>query len=98
VKDHPLSTTRDLLFITFPITYHIRGLSSHFRTSGSVTSARKHFYCYETIAEFHPEDGGSKVVRNIGILPLQYTVSQSRTPRLEFLPPWKPQISNTKFI
>jgi hypothetical protein len=31
----------------------------------------------------HPEDGGSKVVRNVGILPHHYTASQARRRRLE---------------
>jgi len=30
-----------------------------------------------------PEDGGSKVLRNIGILPQHYTASQSRRLRLK---------------
>jgi hypothetical protein len=30
----------------------------------------------------HPEDGCSKVLRNVGLLPQDYTVSQPRRPRL----------------
>jgi hypothetical protein len=30
-----------------------------------------------------PEDGGSKVLRNVDILPQHYTASQPRRPRLE---------------
>jgi hypothetical protein len=29
---------------------------------------------------FHSEDGGSMVLRNVGIAPQHYTLSQSRTP------------------
>jgi len=42
----------------------------------------------------HPEDEGSKVLRNVGILPQHYTASQTRRPRLEFSPPCKRHISN----
>jgi len=35
----------------------------------------------------------SMVLRNVCILPQQYTVSQPRRPRLEFSPPWKLLIS-----
>jgi len=31
----------------------------------------------------HPEDGGSTVLRNVGILPQQYTTPQPRRPRLD---------------
>jgi len=34
----------------------------------------------------HPENGGSIVLRNVGILPQHYTVSQTRRPRLESSP------------
>jgi hypothetical protein len=34
---------------------------------------------------FHSEDGGSKVVRNAGILPRHYKESQPRRPRFESL-------------
>jgi len=34
----------------------------------------------------HPADGGSKVLRNISILPRQYATSQLRSPRLEISP------------
>jgi hypothetical protein len=30
----------------------------------------------------YPEDGGSKVLRNVGILPQHYTASESRRPGL----------------
>jgi hypothetical protein len=33
----------------------------------------------------HPEDGGSKVLRNVGILPHHYTVSRLRRPRNQSL-------------
>jgi hypothetical protein len=39
------------------------------------------------------EDVGSEVVRNVGILAQHYTASYPRRPRLEYSPPWKPQIS-----
>jgi len=32
----------------------------------------------------HPEDGSSKALRNVGILPHNYTASQLRTQKLEF--------------
>jgi hypothetical protein len=35
----------------------------------------------------HPEDGSSKVLRKVGILPHHYTVSQLGKPRLESSPP-----------
>jgi hypothetical protein len=41
--------------------------------------------CRNTVTwAFHPEDGGSKVVRNVDILPHQYTVSQPGRPQLGF--------------
>jgi len=47
----------------------------------------------EVIYVLHPEDGGSMVLRNVGILPQHYTASQRRKSRLESLPPWKFQNS-----
>jgi len=35
-------------------------------------------------SSFHPEDGGTKVLRNVGFLPQHYTASQPRSPRFEF--------------
>jgi len=43
----------------------------------------------------HPKDGGSKVLRNVGVLPQHYAASQSRRPRFEPSPPGKPQISHS---
>jgi len=40
-----------------------------------------------------PEEVGSKVLRNGGILPQHYTASQPRRPRLKSSEPWKPPIS-----
>jgi hypothetical protein len=37
----------------------------------------------------HPEDGGSMVLRNVGVLTQYYTASHSRGPRLESSTPWK---------
>jgi hypothetical protein len=37
----------------------------------------------------HSEDGGSKVLRNFGILPQRYTASQTGGSRLVSLSPWK---------
>jgi len=31
--------------------------------------------CFDDIRTFHPEDGGNKILRNVGILPHRYTVS-----------------------
>jgi len=42
------------------------------------------------------EDGGGIVLRNVGVLPQQYTASRLRRPRLESSLPWKPQISHTE--
>jgi hypothetical protein len=42
---------------------------------------------------FHPENGGSMVLRNGGVLPSHYMVSQFRRPRLESSAAWKPQNS-----
>jgi hypothetical protein len=54
----------------------------------------------ETLVSYHistynyiPEDGVSMDLRNVGILPHHYTVSQPRRPRIESSPPQKPQIS-----
>jgi len=41
-------------------------------------------YCLQ----LHPEDGGNTFLRNIGILTQQYTVSQTRRPRLGFHYRW----------
>jgi hypothetical protein len=38
---------------------------------------------HNTIWRYNPEDGGSMDLRNIGILPQHYTMSQPRRPRLE---------------
>jgi hypothetical protein len=40
------------------------------------------------------EDGGSMILRNVGILPQRYTMSGPRKPRLESSSPWKPQTSH----
>jgi hypothetical protein len=40
----------------------------------------------------HPEDGGSRVLRNIRILPQHYAASRPRRPRLESSQPWKSHI------
>jgi len=37
---------------------------------------------------FHPEDGGSKVLRNVGDLPQHYAASQPRRLRLELIVSW----------
>jgi hypothetical protein len=39
--------------------------------------------CCGRIPAFHPEDEGSMVFRNVGILPQPYTASQSSRPRPE---------------
>jgi len=33
----------------------------------------------------HPEDGGSQVLQNVGILPYHYTASEPKRPQLETL-------------
>jgi len=38
----------------------------------------------------HPEDGGSNVIQNVGILPQHYMATQPRRPQLEPLLLWKP--------
>jgi hypothetical protein len=45
-----------------------------------------------------PENGCSKILRNVGILPQFYTASQPRTPPLESSPQWKLQISRTNML
>jgi hypothetical protein len=39
------------------------------------------------------EDGSSKFLRNVGILPQHYTASQPTRHRYEFSSPYKPQVS-----
>jgi hypothetical protein len=51
------------------------------------TLRRRHFI-------LHPEDGSSKMLRNVSILPEHYAASQPRRPRLEASPPWKFRISH----
>jgi len=51
----------------------------------------KWVYKLQYTSRSHLEDGGSKVLRNTGIL--HYTASQSRRPRLVSSPLWKCQIS-----
>jgi len=46
---------------------------------------------------FIPEDGGSKILRNVGIL-TQYYTSGLRKPGLECSQPWKPQITQIKVV
>jgi hypothetical protein len=36
-------------------------------------------------SSLHPEDGGSKFLRNVGVLQQHYTASQPRRPQLELL-------------
>jgi hypothetical protein len=43
------------------------------------------------------EDGGNKVLRNVGILPQHHTASQSGRPRIESSSPWKPQMLHISF-
>jgi hypothetical protein len=56
------------------------------------------WYCivmwYDTAVSEGPEDGGSRTLRNIGILSHHYTVSQSGRPRLESSSPWTPKVSS----
>jgi len=49
-----------------------------------------------TPSSLHPEDGGSKVFRNVGILPRRYTASQPKRLRHETLPPWKPLVGSQR--
>jgi hypothetical protein len=37
------------------------------------------------LLSLHPEDGGSKILRNVCIIPHQYTASQLRRPRFEYV-------------
>jgi hypothetical protein len=46
---------------------------------------------YQRLRGTECEDGGIKVLRNIGILPQHYTALQLRRPRREFSSQWKPQ-------
>jgi len=48
---------------------------------------------YQRFGGPYPEDEGSQVLRNIGILPQHYTAPQPGRPRLESSP-WKPQNSH----
>jgi len=41
----------------------------------------------------NPKDGGSTVLRNVGIQPRYYMAQEPRKPRILSSPPWKPQIS-----
>jgi hypothetical protein len=41
--------------------------------------------CNDLVKIPHPEDGGSKVLRNVGILPHHYTPSEPTRRRLEFI-------------
>jgi hypothetical protein len=45
--------------------------------------------CY---LHLHPENGGSKVLRNTGVLPHYYMALQPRRLQLESSLPWKPQV------
>jgi hypothetical protein len=47
---------------------------------------------FSNTLNLHSEDGGSKILRNVGILPHHYTASQPRRARLESSSPWKTQI------
>jgi len=56
-------------------------------------------YCCGTIPAFqrsivYDEDGGSMDLQNVGNPSQYHTASQPRRPRLEFSPPWKPEISH----
>jgi hypothetical protein len=48
---------------------------------------------FSQLLSLHPENGDSKVLRNVGILPYRYTASQTWRPRLVSSPLWKPGIS-----
>jgi hypothetical protein len=49
--------------------------------------------CIWYLPLLHLEDVESKVLRNVAILPQDYTISQLRTKWLETSSPWKPQFS-----
>jgi hypothetical protein len=41
------------------------------------------YRCFESLSCFHPEDGGSMDLRNVGILQQHFTALQHRRPRRE---------------
>jgi len=49
-------------------------------------------------SSLHPEDGGSMVLWEVGILSQHYTASEPRRPRLESSPLWEPKILHLFFI
>jgi hypothetical protein len=51
----------------------------------SLSSLGLNLYCFFQHWPLHPEGGGSMILRNVGNLPQQYTVSQLRGTRLEWL-------------
>jgi len=48
-------------------------------------------YLQPCCVHLHPADGGSMDLRNVTILPQNYTASQPSRSRLESSPPWIPQ-------
>jgi hypothetical protein len=55
-------------------------------------------YCCSKIPSFCPEDGGSTILQNIGIILQHCMLSQPRRLYLEFSLSWKPQSSHCKFF
>jgi hypothetical protein len=57
--------------------------SAHTLVFRHITKRRHNPEGSDLIAKFHPEDGDSMVLRNVGILPHKYTALQPRRLRLE---------------
>jgi len=51
-------------------------------------------YVNQSHSTLHPEDGGSTVLRNTGVVPQHYMTSQPRIPRLESSLPENPKPRN----
>jgi hypothetical protein len=81
-----LGVCAEVMFCHFPLSAIIReNVTDQVEVFGVLTP------CCVVVGyhRFHPEDRGSMDLRNVGIPPQHYTVSQHRRPRLETPPPWR---------
>jgi hypothetical protein len=69
-----------------PISLPLGGGDTEMIPNSDVNTWHVMVFWHTEVSEGHVEDGGSTVLRNIGILPHLYTASQLRRPRLEYIP------------
>jgi hypothetical protein len=83
----------DILSVTLTVYYSMRKLrlSRRWRFKSSSSGLWRH------VVVWYDEDGGSKIVRNVVLLPQHYTASQPRRPRREIYYPFKNAVNLLNF-